>query len=371
MVTNYRVSPTASRIPALESLRSVLLLLGVVVHAAMILPEFYVHASSSENFWMKFIYSSVHVWRVPTYMLISGFLSAALFSRGSIWDFIRGRFKRVTSVLLAAQLFIIPFFILSNGRCDLCAPYGGTSWLQVGWLHLWFLYDLVLISHLVVVLIWLKRKLPTATQVKIARAISGFKFGFLGLTVLAVLTTAIPGIFDSEKLLRINFGVVPDLPLIAYHGLFFSVGWIVWRNRRLESFQKHLWLYSITASALAILTYATELGNSPFGSLLANLTTWFAMAAVVGLFTKFLNRSKKTWTFLNDSAYWVYLWHALIILGFCWWFALLGLNIWVNLLVSSGLTLAITLVAYRYLVAPTIIGKYLSGRRRYSTRSTD
>lgn len=362
-MSQFRVSQRATRIPALESLRSVLLLLGIVVHSAMILPEFYPKSSPFDTSAMRYIYSSIHVWRVPTYFIISGFLSAALFSRGSIWDFIRGRFKRVTSVLLAAQLFIIPFFILAGGRCDLCAPYGGTSWLQVGWLHLWFLYDLILITHLVVFVIWLKRKLPKNWQTAIASTLGKAKFGPVSTVSLALLSTAIPSTFEPDNLLRINFGVIPDLPLLAYHGLFFVVGWVIWRNKNLAELQASMWINIGFATTLALFVYGVGFPNILF----ANLTTWFAALGIIGLFLNYLNDPKPTWTFLNDAAYWVYLWHAIVILALCWIFNQLGLNIWVNLVASSAVTIAITLITYRWFVAPTLIGKYISGRRRYRT----
>ena len=361
----FTATKPATRIPALEALRSVLLLMGIVVHSAMVLPGFDQSATTTDVWWLQFIYSSVHVWRVPAYFIVSGYLSAALFARGTVWDFLRGRFKRVTSVLLAAQVFIIPVFLLAPHGCTACKPYGGTDWLHVGWLHLWFLYDLVLITHAMVALIWLKRKLPTGAQTFIANAAARFRFGLASLPVLAVFSWSIPGTFGSDQLLRIDFGILPDWRLLGYHSIFFVVGWLAKRNDLLREAPRNLWLGCSIAVALACVTYLPLVSPSAATLYLANLTTWFGAWSVIGLFLAFIRVSKPIWTFLNDAAYWVYLWHAIPVITLTWMLAQLGVNVWLNLLVTSAVTLAVTLLTYRYWVAPTIVGLYLSGRRRF------
>ena len=363
--THLEATKPAKRLPALEALRSVLLLMGIVVHSAMVLPEFDHAANATDIWWLRFIYSSVHVWRVPAYFIVSGYLSAALFARGTIWDFVRGRFKRVTSVLLAAQLVIIPLFVFWPQGCTACKPYGGTSWLQVGWLHLWFLYDLVLITHVFIALIWLKRRLPGSVQRAIVEASSRFNFGLLSLPVLALLSTLIPGVFESDRLLRINFGVIPDWRLLSYHSLFFVVGWLARRNSLLAEAPRGLAIGVAVSMALAALTYLPVLKDSPLTAYLANATTWFAAWSVIGLFLAVIRVSKPVWTFLNDAAYWVYLWHAIPVIVLTWALAVAGVNVWLNLALTSIATLAVTLLTYRYWVAPTIVGHYLSGRRRF------
>ncbi|MFM7029691.1 MAG: acyltransferase family protein [Micrococcales bacterium] len=348
----------------MSALRSVLLLMGVMGHAAMVLPLFDPRASATDVLLLKASYQLVHIWRVPTYFLVSGFLSAALFARGTIWDFVRGRFKRVTSVLLAAQLFIIPVFALSPGGCAVCQPFGGSTWLAVGWLHLWFLYDLVIISHLFVAAIWLKRRLPAGVQAWIYSAASRFTIGPFSLLALATLCTLIPGVFGPGHLLRINFGILPDPWLILYHSIFFSSGWLLRRNGGLVNPPRYLWLTVGAAIALTLVTYSSMVANGVAETFLSNLTSWVSAWAVIGCFTRLVTKPNRLWTYLNDASYWVYLWHAIPVLLLSWSFAHLGLNVWLNLFATSAITLALTLVSYNRWVAPTVIGLYLSGRRR-------
>jgi len=354
----------AGRLPSLSALRSVLLLMGVFGHAAMVLPLFDSRASDTDVLLLKASYQLVHIWRVPTYFLISGFLSAALFARGSIWDFVRGRFKRVTSVLLAAQLFIIPVFALSPGGCAVCQPFGGSSWLTVGWLHLWFLYDLVIISHLFIAGIWLKRRLPAGVQQRLFGLASRFSLGPVSLLALAALCTLIPGVFGPGNLLRINFGILPDPWLILYHSIFFTAGWLLRRNGGLVKPPRNLLLLVGSAIALTVVTYSSMAPEGLIETYLANLTSWVSAWAVIGCFMRLVTKPNRVWSYLNDASYWVYLWHAIPVLLISWSFAHLGLNVWLNLLVTSAMTLALTLGTYNRWVAHTVIGLYLSGRRR-------
>jgi len=368
-VTALVPTKPAGRLPALSALRSVLLLMGVFGHAAMVLPLFDPRATATDVLLLKASYQLVHIWRVPTYFLISGFLSAALFARGSIWDFVRGRFKRVTSVLLAAQLFIIPVFALSPGGCDVCQPFGGSTWLAVGWLHLWFLYDLVIISHLFVAGIWVKRRLPRGVQERLSSLASMFSIGPVSLLGLAAVCTLVPGVFGPGNLLRINFGILPDPWLILYHSIFFTAGWLLRRNAGLASPPRNLWLLVAAAIALTFVTYSSMGPDGLIETYLANLTSWVSAWAVICCFMSLVTKPNRVWNYLNDASYWVYLWHAIPVLLLSWSFAHLGLNVWLNLVATSAITLALTLGTYTRWVAETVIGLYLSGRRRNRVNS--
>jgi membrane-bound acyltransferase YfiQ involved in biofilm formation len=94
------------------------------------------------------------------------------------------------------------------------------------------------------------------------------------------------------------------------------------------------------------------------------LSVTFVTFAVLGLFMRYLHTENPAVTYMSNASYWVYLFHAPILFGLIAWLGGTGLNIYLVALISIVITLAITLASYHLLVRSTIIGRYLSGRRR-------
>ena len=89
-----------SRIPALQSLRAMLMFLGIIAHVILVMPFFEPALATSDQNYLQGIYNFIHVFRLPTYFLISGYLAAWLLQRSGPRGFLISRFKRITSVLV-------------------------------------------------------------------------------------------------------------------------------------------------------------------------------------------------------------------------------------------------------------------------------
>jgi peptidoglycan/LPS O-acetylase OafA/YrhL len=84
---------------------------------------------------------------------------------------------------------------------------------------------------------------------------------------------------------------------------------------------------------------------------------------ITGVIVKYFEKTSKTWRYLADSSYWLYLIHLPIVV----WLQV-ALYRWdvhwaLKFALINAVAFPIMLVSYHYLVRPTIIGATLNGRR--------
>ncbi len=107
-----------------------MMLLGVLAHVILIAPYFLV-VNSGDRAVLDWLFWGIHVFRMPTFFLLSGFFSVALVAKSGYRGFLISRFKRVVSVLIAAELIIAA--VLLNVPCSACSVAGAYGYLNYGW----------------------------------------------------------------------------------------------------------------------------------------------------------------------------------------------------------------------------------------------
>jgi glucan biosynthesis protein C len=162
-------------------------------------------------------------------------------------------------------------------------------------------------------------------------------------------------------------GWVPNIPLLAFFGAFFALGWLVNRNAEplLRQVTSGAWVnFALAAGFGAASAWLFQIGDKSWQPVVQIVAVSFATFAVIGLFLRYLNAELPIVRYLADASYWVYLFHAPVM------FVVIALGAragWPPIVVATvaiAAALAFTLVTYHYLVRATIIGKWLSGRRR-------
>jgi glucans biosynthesis protein C len=90
---------------------------------------------------------------------------------------------------------------------------------------------------------------------------------------------------------------------------------------------------------------------------------WSCVLSSLGLFLRFRARESRTWRYLSDSSYWLYIAHLPLVVALQ--VALAQWNaFWaVKLALVCGISIPLLLASYHYLVRPTAIGLVLNGRR--------
>jgi len=341
-----------------------MVLLGVIVHAAIVLPAF-AYVSATDQVILNAVYAVIHQFRMPAFFLISGLFSARILKTEGARAYLTSRFKRIVSVLATAGLIIAPF--LYQTGCTWCSPDAPQDYVSTGWIYLWFLYYLAIISHLALLASLVAVRLPEGFKSKMARFVDSVSFGPHVLLPMGLLTAAIPGVIDAGGQVRIEMGFVPNLSLVAYFSIWFSMGWLMYRSvdRLLADLTRFAWVNLAIGLVLSAASWvAFNIWQSTLQPGIQVLAVAVVTFAVLGLFMRYLHTENPKITYMSNASYWVYLFHAPILFALIAWLGGTGLNIYLVALIAIVVTLVITLASYHWLVRTTIIGRYLSGRRR-------
>ena len=357
---------SAQRFFGFDAARSVMMLLGVLAHVILIAPYF-LEVRSIDRTVLDWLFWAIHVFRMPTFFLLSGFFSAALVTKSGYRGFLISRFKRVVSVLIVAEVIIAA--LLLNVPCSACSVAGAYGYLNYGWLHLWFLAYLTIIAHAYLLMRWLVEKVVGAA-IRQRMAFSCARFGLQTslLFGLALFSCLIPGYLDSNGQLRMSIALVPDLSLLALFALFFAAGVLLYRTKAwaVQNLVDRVRINFAVAIVFSALFFENshQISNNWVDKVSYTIAMWFVSAGVLGYFAKHLNRSRARLKFLSESSYWVYLWHPVIVLALAWAAGAASLNLWLALPLIIAITLVITLASYKWWVRDTLIGAWISGRRR-------
>ncbi|MEY4349690.1 MAG: hypothetical protein RL719_987 [Actinomycetota bacterium] len=352
------------RLHGLDAARSTMVLLGVIVHAAIVMPAF-AEVPSSDQGVLNAVYAVIHQFRMPAFFLISGLFSAQILKTEGARAYLVSRFKRIVSVMATAALIIAP--LLYQTGCVWCSTDAPQDYLHTGWIYLWFLYYLAIISHLALLASLVASRLPKSFTSKVAKFVDSASFRPHVLLLMGLLMASIPGVIDASGQVRIDMGFVPNLSLIVYFSVWFSIGWLMYRSvdRLLSDLTRFAWVNLVLGLALSATSWAAfNIWHSTWQAGIQVLAVAFVTFAVLGLFMKYLHTENPTITYVSNASYWVYLFHAPILFAIIAWLGGTGLNIYLVALIAIVVTLAITLASYHWLVRSTIIGRYLSGRRR-------
>lgn len=348
----------------LDALRSTAMLLGIVLHASLFLVPDYVWPSKDpwvanvppgRNLYVHLVLT-IHGFRMPVFFLLSGFFTAMLWQSRGLGGLTRHRMKRIGLPLLVSMVTIIPVTNLFAGRYDSDPMYWAFSWLE-SFVHLWFLWFLLLLAAVFIVLARL-----------------GFTFRHR-LWWCTILLTFLSQYFMQGSQVGADRpipGILPDPKLFTYYASFFFFGVFFFQR----AFEIRRW-WTAGVPVAVILTYpavlvtlwpelflgVTPAWAHPATVLLQASYSWLMCFGLMALF-RLIAARERTWVrYLSDSSYWLYICHLpLILLG---QMLLVGWPVSVHLkfvLLCVGV-IAILLSTYHLGVRYTVVGTVLNGPR--------
>ena len=336
----------------------------------------------------------IRVFNLPVFFAIAGFFAAYLLDTRGTREFLRHRWSRIGVPFLVAwpllgvtMFFIVPFAAQfsatpPNAAYSL-AELTSSRALDHLFMHLWFLYHLMILCVAATAIRPLAARIPAALR---ARAMDLFERRVHrgGIVVLILAAGLILYRMESWAI-DYYAGPFPAPRQLALYGLFFGFGWMLFRKREtLEGFKRPTWAL-LAAGVLCFLVYRHffELGCPPRpdrtcpeaaeGHLPAvvflALSMWFMAYGLIGLFLRFLNKPSPRWRYMADASYWIYIVHVPFVMLLPILLAGVPLPGIVKFVLVSVMAIGLILVTYHYLVRPTFIGKQLNGRR-YPRRAT-
>jgi peptidoglycan/LPS O-acetylase OafA/YrhL len=371
------------RLHALDSLRAVMMLLGLVLHSAISYGAF----DFGEAWSLKdpdttsplfdLIVGYIHAFRMPVFFAIAGFFGALLFYERSPRAMVRNRLSRVVYPFLLFVFLLWPPVVFAWVFTTAAMTGNGSPldqavsvfanplvFIPTNPMHLWFLDYLIVFSFAGWLLGLLLRRSPAATShirrlyELLMRSPALRPLAFAGLTFVLLYLINSPW---PEK----TGGFLPAWKPMCNYFMFYLFGWLLYGSRQLVSgLTGHGWPLVIVASVLflAKAVLADSLGRVSSMALNA-LTVWCFVFGITGLFVRYFTSHSVTMRFVSDASYWFYLIHlpltalgAGLLIGS-------GLPAGLKFVLVLGGTTGVCWMTYFYLVRSTFVGKFLNGRR--------
>jgi len=376
--------PSPARIHSLDALRAVMMLLGLVLHTALsYVPPVssgewaYQDPQSSEAFgWLV---SLIHTFRMPAFFAVAGFFASFLVQRRGTGAFLRHRLNRIGIPLAGSWILLFPLtaaawiFAASRSAVPL-GPAPGAEDDGLGLMHLWFLYQLLILSAAVALFRsgcgrwWPARAARLADIAHQALARRWILPVLVAITALALIPMEAWELETDDSLL-------PPLRLLAAYGVFFVFGWLEHgrgggfghlRGGALARLAGGLFFHTLYL-AVVVPYFETAPGEAPWahrtGMALLAVSMWWFVLGFLGLFRRWLDAPSPAWRYLSDASYWMYLVHLPLTVALPPLLAGWGAPGVVKFGLALGAVATITLVTYHFGVRSTWVGKRLNGRR--------
>ncbi len=363
-----------SRLHSLDSLRGIMMLLGLVLHSSESYNigenDIWPRDPLATHIFLNYLNSLIHVFRMPVFFMVAGFFGALLFYERGPQSMITNRMRRVALPFFVFVLVLHPIIIIAFGFTSRAfnAPLSEISTQLTLFptitYHLWFLYYLILLTLFSFGLALILEKAPGFRQ-KINSAFrwlmvrKPIAFLFFGIVLFIVMLY----IWDYSVPTPLSF--VPDVGDFLFFLLFYLAGWVLYTSKyTLNALMKNDWLFtSIALIAFTIrFIWSSQIDDVSIGIIHALITGMFVVG-ITGLFIRYASQYSARMRYLSDASYWVFLVHLPLTVFIPGLMAGWMLPAIIKFLITLVGTTAVCLVTYHYGVRSTGIGQFLNGRK--------
>ncbi|WP_422928282.1 acyltransferase family protein [Singulisphaera sp. PoT] len=245
--------------------------------------------------------------------------------------------------------------------------------------HFWFLwYLLVFVTVMPLVVMGLERLSPRISPERFEQ--SGLLLIRRGLMPMVLGVVSIPALYLAPAPFGWSLGTpvagglpFPDFairydPELGFYFLYFAAGWCLYVMREGLPNLAKAWIPNLIIGTVAF-TIATQASSTYFTKPTTPHYGWikvgtyvayclgqaFTALGFLGLFERYCNRPSRTGRYLADTAFWVYVIHLPLVSISLGLFKPLHLHWVLDGLCTAGLSTAVALLLYQYVVRHTFL----------------
>lgn len=370
MTTEAKAAPKSTRIHWMDNLRTIIIFLVVLYHVGGVYEGaglwgwFWIVDDPATIRWVGIVGIIFDIFMMPVLFFVSGYLTPASLEKQTVWDFLKGRFKRLMIPWAIAVFTLIPIYkVIFLYSRNLPQEHWSTYFHitnpnSQNWL--WFLPLLFAFNLLYMLLSRANIRLPNIPLkwAGLGAAFVGFAYsfaigGFLGFRSWT-LTPLID--FENERLLM--------------YFMAFLLGVLGCRQRVFDEIPERKTLY-IVASSIAwvpvtghifarLIPFFSPEGFeiTPLYRLIWHLTFYLALVVMVYVmiesFRFYITKTSPIWRSLSRNSYGVYIIHVIVI------------GVFGTLLLNTGWPALVKypiLVISAYLGSNLLVSLYRNGRK--------
>jgi len=257
------------RIHSLDSLRAIMMLLGLVLHSAITYnltdwgSTWSLKDPNATSLFNDYIVDIIHFFRMQIFFLVAGFFGAMLFYERKPLRMVKNRISRIVFPFIVFVILLWPTIVYvftytrslfhgsNNPLAEAFAPFSSIKILiPDSTFHLWFLYYLAIITFVSVGLGLLFKKIPSVSNY-ISNTFSWIiQKPVLRIGFFAGLTIVIYFIMGTSQV-ETSTSFIPDFNTFIYYFFFYLVGWILFKSKHLlDTMMKFDWVCTVLGTAL-------------------------------------------------------------------------------------------------------------------------
>ncbi|KKD59391.1 hypothetical protein RN22_15855 [Grimontia sp. AD028] len=293
------------RYHGLDFTRAILMMLGVVIHSSV---AFAIDVNSRavlnhSNGVYNIIIDFIHIFRMSSFYLLSGFFFTMLVERKTYRNAIKNRMIVLGVPLIFAGATINTLLNLTSHNFDFNTLY---RYIVYGeWLaHLWFIGNLIIYCIISYPLV--KYSIINKTKIKRLKKWM-IVFSYFLIPIFTIFLKLLSQPMYSETFMFVDVG------LLFYHYSYFAFGILIWHAR--EEFFR---IANIKNSTIAIIATVSiyllsELTDNKYMVYIADLYIVLLLSFSIISMLNLLGKRGYITSFLSSCSYTVYLLHPLMI----------------------------------------------------------